>query len=88
MMTGTDCRGVPVSTSNTALIDTLDRALEASLAFRGDPIAIIDEALSEDPSFVMGHLFKAAMLTQAMETRIYGLMVHHLEAAEALSGSS
>ena len=33
----------------------------------------------------MGHCFKAAMLTQAMETRIYDEMLAHLRAAEALA---
>ena len=33
---------------------------------RGDAIAEIDAVLAEHPQFVMGHLFKAAWLTQAI----------------------
>lgn len=81
---GQDCRGVPLSTRNTECIDGLERALECALGFRGDAIAEIDAVLEAHPDFVMGHLFKAGWLTQAMETRIYGEMVAAAERAEAL----
>ena len=42
----------------------------------------------EHPNFIMGHLFKAGWLTQAMETRIYGEMVAAIEAAEALEAGA
>ena len=87
-MSGSDIRGVPVSTSDPVCLDLLERALEAVNAFHGDPVALIDEALAHDPRFVMGHVFKAALLTQAMETRIYADMVRHLEAAEALAAGA
>ncbi len=80
----TDCRGVPVSCDDPALIEALDRCHDDSLAFRGDPVAGIDEVLRDHPDFIMGHCFKAGMLTQAMETRIYDDMVASVEAAEAL----
>ena len=34
------------------------RALRSFNTYRGDPVAIIDEALEEDPSFVMGHVLR------------------------------
>ena len=84
-MTGaSDCRGVPVSYPVQSAIDQLDRAHEMALAFRGDSIAEIDKVIAEHPHFIMAHLFKAAWLTQAMETRIYGDMVKAAEDAEAL----
>ncbi len=83
-----DRRGVPVSYGNQDAIDALDEAQEDSLAFRGDPVASIDAVLDEHPDFVMGHCFKAAMLTQAMETRIYHDMVAALETAESLAGQA
>ena len=46
---------------------------------------MIDEILREHPDFVMGHCFKASLLTQAMETRIYDDMCASLRAAEALA---
>ena len=87
-MSGSDIRGVPVSTTDPVCLDLLERALEAVNAFHGDPVALINDALAHDPRFVMGHVFKAALLTQAMETRIYADMVRHLEAAEALAAGA
>jgi len=80
--TAYDVRGVPVSYSNQNAIDGLERAIETSLSFRGDAIAEIDATLDEHPDFVMGWLFKAGWLTQAMETRIYDLMVSAYKEAE------
>ncbi|WP_350333210.1 tetratricopeptide repeat protein [Coralliovum pocilloporae] len=80
-----DCRGVPVSTSHQDAIDGLERALEYALAFRGDAIAEINATLDAHPDFIMGYLFKACWMTQAMETRIYSEMVAAAEAAERLA---
>ena len=83
---GKDCRGVPISYGDSSAIEGLERAMLCALAFRGDPIAEIDKVLEEHPQFVMGHLFKAAWLTQAMETRIYSEMVAALDNAAKLAG--
>lgn len=79
---GCDVRGVPVSYPNADAIDGLERAIIKSLAFRGDAIAEINSTLEEHPDFIMGWLFKAAWLTQSMETRIYNAMVSALSEAE------
>ena len=79
---GRDVRGVPISCTNAQAIDGLERAIEISLAFRGDAIAEIDTVLSAHPDFIMGWLFKAGWLTQAMETRIYADMVAAVGEAE------
>lgn len=80
-----DCRGVPTSCSKPEVLEALDRCHELSLTFAGDPLGEIDKLLAEHPDFVMGHCFKAGMLTQAMETRIYDEMVASIGAAEALA---
>ena len=77
-----DNRGIPVSYPHKEAIEGLERAIEISLAFRGDAIAEIDKVLKEHPDFIMGWLFKAGWLTQAMETRIYSDMVEALRQAE------
>ena len=80
-----DCRDVPLSTDNPDLIARLEAAHELSLGFAGTPVDDIDAVLAEHPDFVMGHCFKAGLLTQAMETRIYDDMVASVLAAEALA---
>ena len=84
-MSQTDCRGLSTSCDAPDLLAELDACLEDSLAFRGDPVARIDAVLETRPDFIMGHCFKAAMLTQSMETRVYGEMVASVEAAERLA---
>ena len=79
-----DVRGIPVSHTSADAVDGLERAIEISLAFRGDAIAEIDAVLAEHPDFIMGWLFKAGWLTQSMETRIYREMVSALDEAEKL----
>ena len=85
---GFDCRGVPASYADQRAIEGLERAHICALSFRGDAIAGIDLVLAEHPRFIMGHLFKAGWLSQAMETRIYGEMVAAVGAAEALADSA
>ncbi len=85
---GRDCRDVPISYGDQSAIDGLEEAMLCALAFRGDAIAVIDRVLAEHPQFIMGHLFKAGWLTQAMETRIYDEMVSALENAAKLSGKA
>ncbi|MEE8535309.1 MAG: tetratricopeptide repeat protein [Kiloniellales bacterium] len=80
-----DRRDVPVSTDSQAALDGLEAAHWESLEFAGDPVAAIDRVLVEHPDFIMGHCFKAGVLTQAMEVRIYEDMVASLEAAESLA---
>lgn len=84
MTSFTDLRGVPVSYGDHGAIDGLERAIIRSLSFRGDADAEIDQVLAEHPDFLMGWLFKAGWLTQAMETRIYDLMLDSLAQAERL----
>ena len=83
---GRDCRGVPISYGDQLAIDGLEEAMLCALAFRGDAIAGIDRVLRDHPQFVMAHLFKAAWLTQAMETRIYHELVTALDNAGKLAG--
>ena len=81
-----DSRGVPVSGASAEAIAGLEAAIDAALAFRGDAIGMIDGVLQEHPDFVMGWLFKAGWMTQAMETRVYGEMLTAIGEAENLLG--
>ena len=54
-----DLRGVSVSSDNSKSLGAYETALLALNTYRGDPVAIIDEALADDPDFVMGHILRA-----------------------------
>ncbi|MGI9332710.1 MAG: tetratricopeptide repeat protein [Gammaproteobacteria bacterium] len=79
-----DCRDLEVTCGDSAAIEGLERAHECLLVYDGDPVGTIDQVLSAQPDFIMGHCFKAAVLTQTMETRIYDDMLGAVEAAERL----
>lgn len=81
-----DCRGVPVSGGGAEQLTVLENAHRASLEFYGDPVGMIEPVLAEHPDFVIGHCFKAAMLSQAMEVRVYRPLLASVEAAETLAG--
>ena len=50
--------------------------------YRTDPLATIDEALAADPTFVMGHCFKAGLLATTTERGNEAGIAAALEAAE------
>ena len=82
-----DYKMIPFSYSEPSAIEGFERALDCALSFRGDAIALIDEILEEHPRFAMGWLFRAGWLTQAMETRIYGEMVHAVSEVRKMESS-
>ena len=84
-MTITDCRDLAVSNADNAIVAALENAHEMFLTYSGDPLGEITEVLDAEPDFVMGQIFKASLLTQAMETRIYPELVSTLKTAEALA---
>lgn len=79
---------MPVSGASADAIEGLEKAIDAALAFRGDAVGMIDEILQDHPDFVMGWLFKAGWMTQAMETRVYDDMIAALAHAEPLLGQA
>ena len=51
-----DRRGVALSACGSASLEIYERALRAFNIYRGDPAAIIDEALEAAPDFVMAKM--------------------------------
>jgi hypothetical protein len=62
-----DIRGVPVSTTSAGALARLERATQLAASYLVDPLAEIDQALVEDPDFVMGHCLKAGLLIMSTE---------------------
>lgn len=83
-----DYRGIPVSYSDKEAIDALEHAHESYLAFRGDPIEEINGVIEQHPRFILAHLFKAAYLTQIMESRICDDLIDSVNAANDLAADA
>jgi len=79
----TDRNGVPVSTNNLRSLERLERATELFHGYFGDPIAVIEEALADDPGFIMGHCFRAGVLTTVTEKSVEPVIRESVEAVEA-----
>lgn len=62
-----DQRGDAFSSGTAASHAAYERALAALNVYRGDAAAIMDEALSADPDFVMGHVLRAEVLITMWE---------------------
>lgn len=63
----TDRQSNPVSGATPAAVRLFDEALHSFNIYRGDPIASLDAATSEAPSFAQAHLLKGFILALATE---------------------
>ena len=80
-----DIRGVAVSTSHQPSLERLERAVELTASYFVDPLATIDQALAEDPDFVMGHCLKAALAVMSTERAARPMLADSLAALERLA---
>ncbi len=83
-MSLTDNRGCMVSTDNRAALARYETALTLLNGFFADPLAEIEAALAEDPEFVMGHCFRAALFLISTEKAAEPELARSVERAEAL----
>jgi hypothetical protein len=60
-----DKRGLPITTDSPDAAASIDRAVEHSLKFHADTMAVLNDALAENPAFVLGHVFKCYLLLSA-----------------------
>jgi len=79
-----DSRGCPVSTRSTAQMAQFEQALELSVSYRLDPLAIIQSALDSDPEFAMGHCLRAGLMIMATDRMVVPLLTESIEAIESL----
>jgi tetratricopeptide (TPR) repeat protein len=80
-----DSRGEPVSTTSAGALDRFETAVTLMAGYFTDPLAAIDEALAEDPGFIMGHCFRAGLLLIAAQKSVEPELRRSVEAAEALA---
>ena len=83
-----DVRGTPVSCSASAQLDGYETALRSYQNYVGYPIAAIDAVLAGHEGFVLGHVFRAAVLMTAGERRVVAQADRSLKTAQALIGSA
>jgi tetratricopeptide (TPR) repeat protein len=87
-MTLHDARGLSTSTSNRRSLESYEHSLNLLHGYYGDPLAMIDEALVEDPQFILGHALRAGMLITASDRTVEPLLKESVEAAESLSATA
>ena len=63
----TDSHGCPITGANSAALAYFDQAVASFGLYRGDPVALLDNACQEAPGFVMAHLLKAYLYAVATE---------------------
>jgi tetratricopeptide (TPR) repeat protein len=80
----TDSRGNPVSTHDPRSLERYEAAQSLLHGYYGDPLGVIDAALAEDPSFVMGHVMRAGMMITASDKCVEPMLRESVQAAESL----
>jgi len=65
-----DARGVPVSSGSAASQAMYEQALRALNVYRGDAVAIIDQALADEPDFAMGQVLRAQVMVTMWERSV------------------
>ncbi|MGE0118273.1 MAG: tetratricopeptide repeat protein [Dongiaceae bacterium] len=83
-----DARGVAVSTDNRQSLRRYEWALGLLHSYFNDPLAVIDEALAEDPDFVLGHCFRAGLLTTTTDKAAEPMLRESVQAGEALAAKA
>ncbi len=83
-----DCRDIAVSTNNRRSLERLELATELLHGFYGDPLSVIDQAIADEPQFVMGHALRAGLLITASDQSVEPILRQSVEAAEALSSQA
>lgn len=81
-----DVRDTPVSLGSAQALARYEDGLLAFQSYRGDPLAIIDGALADEPDFILGHLFRALVLATLCERRFMDEARRSLAVAKGLQG--
>ena len=81
-----DARGVPTSATNPRCLEILETAIRQFQSYRGDAVETIDRALTEDPGFVAGHIFRAEMHMMLWEKSVLPEVEAGLGRLKALAG--
>lgn len=83
-----DRRGQEFSSGTGTSHEAYERALAAFNVYRGDALAMIEDALSADPDFVMGHVLRAEVLITLWERSALPKVRESLHRLQALQPGS
>ncbi len=83
----TDRQGNNLNGANAGAADLYDRAIDAFNVYRGDPVALADEAMRAAPEFAMAHILKAYLFGVATEPAAAAEAKTILSAARHLASS-
>ncbi len=81
-----DARGVSVSGGSAKSLQIYEQALRALNVYRGDAVAIIDQALAGDPDFAMGHVLRAQVQVTMWERSVLPGVKSGVARLESLHG--
>lgn len=84
-MTRQDAHGIALSTTSAAAAAAYDHALALFNGFRRDPLAVIGQALEQEPDFIAGHLLRAGLMLGSFDGQLVPMAGACLEAAAACS---
>ena len=76
----TDSRGIVLSTQSVGALERYETAARQSLGYVGDPMAVLDEALAEDPDFAGAHAFRADLAVMASAKSALPIIQSSIEA--------
>jgi tetratricopeptide (TPR) repeat protein len=77
-----DSRGLVVATSSHEALAAFERAMELTHGYFNDPIAVADEAIAHDPSFVMPYALKAGLMAMGTDRSLHPAIKDILAAAQ------
>lgn len=83
-MTLRDDRGVSISAERRQTVEHYERALGLFHGYYVDPLAAIEQALADEPDFLMGHAFRAGLFVVSSEKRARGPLKDAVTQAKAL----
>ncbi|MHC5021200.1 MAG: tetratricopeptide repeat protein [Planctomycetota bacterium] len=78
-------RGIEFGTGSADALERYDAALTLFHGYYGDPLAVIDEALSAEPGFVSGWVFRAGVLATTSDARDLPALRDAVARGEALA---
>jgi hypothetical protein len=84
-MTITDSRGLELTTTSRASADHYDQATTLLAGYYADPLAVIDQALAEEPHFAAGYCLRAGIGVLAAERSGQALIASSLADAQKLA---